>query len=207
MEKWTIVSATALPMMRANIDTGALSPVIVNRKSAVSWSDRLFGSWRYDLNGDDIPDFPLNLPRYRQSKILVAGRNFACGSSREGAVWTLAEYGFRCVIAPSFGEIFYDNAFQNGLLLITLPDKQVEAIAATLEAADNPQLAIDLEACKIGLPNGTSMAFEVPAERRAALLSGTDELSQLLTYQPAVDEFRSRDTNERPWIYSAATGA
>jgi 3-isopropylmalate/(R)-2-methylmalate dehydratase small subunit len=207
MEKWTVVSATALPMMRANIDTGALSPVIVHRKSAVSWSDRLFGNWRYDLDGDDIPDFPLNLPRYRQSKILVAGRNFACGSSREGAVWTLVEYGFRCVIAPSFGEIFYDNAFQNGLLLITLPDKQVEAIAAALEVADNPQLAIDLEACKIDLPNGTSMTFEVPIERRTALLSGTDELSQLLTYQPAVAEFRSRDTNERPWIYSAATGA
>lgn len=202
MEKWTTLSAIAVPMMQPNIDTGALAPVIVNRASAKTYGERLFGNQRFDLDGEEVADFVLNQPRYRPARILVAGRNFGCGSSRETAVWSLAQYGFRAVIAPSFGEIFYDNSFQNGLLLVALPEDEVEAIAGAVERAADPSLGVDLERCVITLPdNGREVPFTVPAERRTALLEGLDDLALLLRQDGAVEAFRAGDRKARPWIY------
>jgi 3-isopropylmalate/(R)-2-methylmalate dehydratase small subunit len=202
MEKWTTLRATAAPMMEANIDTGALAPVIVNRLSAKTYSERLFGNQRFDLDGEEVPDFVLNQPRYREAKILVAGRNFGCGSSRETAVWSLAQYGFRAVIAPSFGEIFYDNSFQNGLLLIALPEDEVQAIATAIGRAREPTLTVDLERNIITLPEGGGdVPFSVPEERRTALLEGLDDLAILFRRSGEVDAFRATDRTVRPWIY------
>lgn len=202
MEKWTTLHATAVPMMQPNIDTGALAPVIVNRPSARTYGERLFGNQRFDLDGEEVVDFVLNQPRYRAAQILVAGRNFGCGSSRETAVWSLAQYGFRAVVAPSFGEIFYDNSFQNGLLLIELPEDEVHAIAGAIERAADPALTVDLERCVLTLPdNGREVAFAVPEERRAALLEGLDDLAILLRRSGEMDAFRAKDRPQRPWIY------
>jgi 3-isopropylmalate/(R)-2-methylmalate dehydratase small subunit len=203
MDKWIKLQAIAAPMMQPNIDTGALAPVIISRTPLAGWGDRLFGNWRYDSNGADVPDFVLNQPRYRGSRILVAGRNFACGSSRESAAWTLIGYGFRCVIALSFGEIFYENAFQNGLLLIILPEAEVQEIADSLGRAEIPELTVDLRECRIDLPDGKQIAFSIPEERRAALLDGVDELGVLLSRQDEATAFRVDDRELRPWIYGS----
>ena len=206
MDKWTRVQAVAVPMMQPNIDTGQMAPVFVSRASAKSWGERLFANQRYDLEGEDVADFVLNQPRYREAKILVAGRNFGCGSSRETAVWCLAGYGFRCVIAPSFGEIFYDNAFQNGLLLIIRPEDEVHAIAVALEQAVMPELTVDLESCHITLPGGGKRPFDLAAERRTALLEGLDELAILQQHDQDMRDFRERDRREHSWIYASAVG-
>ena len=136
MQKFIRVSGTAVPMMKDNIDTDVIIPAkrLVGHKRE-ELGAFAFEAYRYRPDGSDNPDFILNQPRYRDAKIMVAGENFGCGSSRKSAVWALAGFGFRCVIAPTFGDIFTNNAFQNGMLLIRLPKAQVERLAAEIEAA------------------------------------------------------------------------
>jgi 3-isopropylmalate/(R)-2-methylmalate dehydratase small subunit len=205
MQKWTRERAVTSPMMVTNIDTGALAPVISVKGQNATRGERMFTELRYDEHGNDCPDFILNQPRYKNTRILVVGPNFGCGSSRESAVWALTDYGIRCVIGSSYGEIFYDNAFQNGLLLIKLPEDEVEAIASAIERADSPVLDVDLERSIITLPDGTAKTFAIIPERRTALLEGLDELSELVREWPARDAFVARDRSERPWIYGAGT--
>jgi 3-isopropylmalate/(R)-2-methylmalate dehydratase small subunit len=205
MQKWTRERAVTAPMMVTNIDTGALAPVISVKGQNATRGERMFTELRYDEHGNDCPDFILNQPRYKDTRILVVGPNFGCGSSRESAVWALTDYGIRCVIGSSYGEIFYDNAFQNGLLLITLPEDEVEAIAGAIERADSPVLDVDLERSIITLPDGTAKIFAIIPERRTALLEGLDELSVLVREWPARDAFVARDRCERPWIYGPGT--
>jgi 3-isopropylmalate/(R)-2-methylmalate dehydratase small subunit len=201
MEKFTVLCGIAAPMMQANINTDAISPVAAGLSAKTDLGAMLFANWRYDLDGQEKPDFILNRPPFGASKILVTGANFGCGSSRERAVWALMRFGIGCVIAPSFGEIFHDNAFQNGLLPVTLPAEDCAAIGAALEAAEDPQITVDLVRCVVEGPDGRELPFTVAPERRSALLEGLDEFSTILRMEAAIDAFQHTDQGQRPWIY------
>lgn len=202
MEAFTSLRGPAAPLMRANIDTGTMIASVWMRSTSFDLGEKLFHDWRYDLDGKENPAFVLNQPKYRSSRILVAGPYFGCGSSREGAVWALLKFGIRCVIAPSFGEIFFDNAFQNGLLLVTLPEHLTTQLAASLEAADQPLVNVDLINCLVEAPDGTRFSFELSPDRRTALLEGLDETSLILRHQPEIRAFQTKASAAFPWIYA-----
>jgi len=205
MQKFTQVSGTAAPMMKANIDTDVIIPAkrLVGHKRE-ELAAFAFEALRYRPDGSDNPDFILNKPRYRGASILIAGENFGCGSSRESAVWAMAGLGFRCVIAPSFGDIFYNNAFQNGMLLIRLPKEQVERLAVELESGAGPSMAVDLQNQVVTAPSGAKTCFEIDAERRQALLEGRDEIGMTLARDTDIRAFQDRDRVSRPWIYETS---
>jgi 3-isopropylmalate/(R)-2-methylmalate dehydratase small subunit len=148
----------------------------------------------------------LNQPRYRKAQILIAGLNFGCGSSREGAVWALMRFGIRCVIAPSFGEIFYSNACQNGLLPVTLAESQVRALADDVSAAPEPIVTVDLVRSVIEPPFGAAIGFNLAADRRSAFLEGLDETSLILRHEAEIDDFQRRARAEQPWLFGARSG-
>jgi len=203
MQKFISVSGNAAPLIKSNIDTD----VIIPAKRLVGYQrDELgafaFEAWRFLESGVDNPDFVLNRARYRGAPILVTGANFGCGSSRESAVWALAGIGIRCIIAPSFGDIFYNNTFQNGVLAITLPQTEIDAIGAELEAATEPVTTVDLTQQTIVLPSGRIMPFVIDAERREALLEGRDEIGMTLTRGDEIAAFQIQDRAARPWIYA-----
>ena len=208
MEKFTQLSALAAPLMRPNIDTDAIIPV----KRLIGYQRHELGAfalepYRFRADGSENPDFVLNQPRYRGAKTLVTAENFGCGSSRESAVWALMAYGFRCVIAPGFGDIFTNNAFQNGLLLIRLPREEVDRIAEELGGAPSPAMAIDLQSCTITTPAGRQLEFQIDGERRQALLEGRDEIAMTLLRDADIAAFQSHDRVARPWIYQTVPAA
>jgi 3-isopropylmalate/(R)-2-methylmalate dehydratase small subunit len=203
MEKFTTLRGVAAPLLRTNIDTGAIIAPIYMLSTSIDLGAKLFANWRYDAQGAEIPGFILNQPRYRAARILLGGPNFGCGSSREGAVWALMRFGIRCVIAPSFGEIFYSNACQNGLLPVTLAESAVVALAEAVRAAPEPVLNVDLVACRIDPPAGAAIAFDFPPDRRAALLEGLDETSLILRHEGEIDDFQRRARAEQPWLFGA----
>lgn len=208
MEKFTQLSALAAPLMRPNIDTDAIIPV----KRLIGYQRHELGAfalepYRFRADGSENPDFVLNQPRYRGAKILVTAENFGCGSSRESAVWALMAYGFRCVIAPGFGDIFTNNAFQNGLLLIRLPREEVDRIAEEVGGAPSPAMAIDLQSCTITTPAGRQLEFQIDGERRQALLEGRDEIAMTLLRDADIAAFQSHDRVARPWIYQTVPAA
>ncbi|MBS0536694.1 MAG: 3-isopropylmalate dehydratase small subunit [Proteobacteria bacterium] len=207
MQKFTSVTGTAAPLMRANIDTDVIIPV----KRLIGYQRHELGAfalegYRFRLDGSENPDFVLNQPRFRDAKVLVTAENFGCGSSREAAVWALMAYGFRCIIAPGFGDIFTNNAFQNGLLLIRLPREAVDPIAEELASAPSPAMTVDLESCTITTPAGRTIAFEIDGERRQALLEGRDEIAMTLLRDADIAAFQNRDRAVRPWIYQTTPG-
>jgi 3-isopropylmalate/(R)-2-methylmalate dehydratase small subunit len=204
VEKFTTLYGTAAPMMVPNVDTDAIMPVEQMKTLDINFANCLFFNHRYRADGSDNPDFVLNRPPYRDAKILVAGANFGCGSSREHAVWALMAYGIRCVIAPSFGDIFYNNSFKNGLLAVRLPADSVGALAASIEAdtdAARPPLHVDLEACTIRDPDGRNIGFEIEPARGRALLMGLDPIGVTLEYATQIAAFQANDGAQRPWIY------
>jgi 3-isopropylmalate/(R)-2-methylmalate dehydratase small subunit len=201
MEKFTVVRGIAAPLMMPNITTDALSPTAAGKSTSVDLGALLFANWRYDPKGGEISDFILNKPPFRAAKILVAGSNFGCGSSRERAVWALQKFGICCVIAPSFADIFRDNAFQNGLLPVALEAGDCSALAEALKQAQDPIITVDLERCLVTGPHGAALPFEVPAERRTALLEGLAEIDVILRMEADIDAFEARDRQARPWIY------
>jgi len=201
-EPFTKLRGVAAPLMRENVDTDAIISAQAMVGGMVADPGRvLFDRWRYRPDGSEEPDFVLNTPRYRGARVLVSGRNFGCGSSREHAVWALTGYGIRCVVAPSFGEIFYDNAFQNGLLPAMVDDATAERIAAVLEQSNLPEMEVDLVARVLRLPGGEEVPFCVPDERRAALLEGQDDLAVLLGRRADVASWLAKDRAARPWIH------
>ncbi len=204
MEKFEKLTGVAAPMLMENINTDAVIPVrwIVN--FGMDLGEGLFGGWRYRLDDSENPDFILNRPLYRDSRILLAGPNFGCGSSREEAPWALLGFGIRCVIAPSFGDIFFENSFKNGLLPIILDAATIQAICDELAASPPSILSVDLQRCEIALPSGATIAFQVDESRRQALLAGLDEIEQTLTHNTEFDVFQSTDRKRRPWIYRPA---
>jgi 3-isopropylmalate/(R)-2-methylmalate dehydratase small subunit len=206
MEKFTIVTGAAAPMRADNITTDAMSPTAAGKSAATDLGAMLFANDRYRGDGAENPDFILNRAPYRDSKFIVAGENFGCGSSRERAVWALMRFGIRAVVAPSFAEIFRDNAYQNGVLPVALARADCAALADALDRAPRPMLTVDLERCVVQGPDSRDMRFEIPAERREALLKGLDEISFILTMQTDIDAYQARERAARPWVMSGHKG-
>jgi 3-isopropylmalate/(R)-2-methylmalate dehydratase small subunit len=203
MEKFTTLTGIAAPLMRANIDTGAIIAPVFMLSRSFDLGAKLFSNWRYTLDGAEVPDFVLNQPRYRTAQILLAGPNFGCGSSREGAVWALMRFGIRCVIAPGFGEIFYSNACQNGLLPVMLPDDVVQALANAVAEAPEPLVTVDLHRRVLRGPAGEDIAFAFAEDRRMSLLEGLDETSLILRHESEIDAYQARLREAQPWIFDA----
>ena len=201
MERFSQVEGVAAPMMVANINTDALSPTAAGKSTSVDIGKLLFANSRYNLDGSEVADFVLNRPPFHEAKILVAGENFGCGSSRERAVWAMQKFGFRCVIAPSFADIFRDNSFQNGLLPLELPAEACAKLADALAKSNNPVVRVDLETQEVTGPNGLRYSFAISNERKMALIEGLDEIDVLRRMEPDIDAFQARDREERPWIY------
>jgi 3-isopropylmalate/(R)-2-methylmalate dehydratase small subunit len=206
MERFTSLHGIAAPMLVTNINTDLLAPSLVSGKDLVDiplipLKDKMFANLRYDASGAEKPDFVLNQERYRAARILLTGPNFGCGSSRETAVWALMEYGIRCVIAPSFGDIFHDNSFQNGLLPIKLEMAQIRRIAEAIGRSNNSEMTVDLERGVIEVPGLQPITFQIPEDRRAALLQGLDQLSFILRSQAEIMEFERAHAEVEPWPY------
>jgi 3-isopropylmalate/(R)-2-methylmalate dehydratase small subunit len=206
LEKFTSLQGVAAPMLSVNINTDLIAPSLVPGKDLVDiplipLKDKMFANLRYDASGAEKPDFVLNQPRYRNAQILLAGPNFGCGSSRETAVWSLMEYGIRCVIAPSFGDIFHDNAFQNGLLPVKLEMAQIRRIAHAIERSNNAEMTVDLQRGVLEVPGLEPIRFQIAEERRLPLLQGLDQLSVILRDAAEIIAFEQRDAAENPWRY------
>lgn len=201
----TTLTAIAAPLLRDNIDTDAVIPSREMKSTGKSGlADGLFAGWRY-LNAatrEPDPTFVLNQPRYTGARILLGGTNFGCGSSREHAVWALAEFGIRVVVAPSFAPIFAGNCIRNGLLPAVLPGTAVREIAEAVDG--NPranQLTVDVAAQTLALPDGRRWNFPLGEEAKSMLLEGVDAIDLTLKLGPAIAEFYARDRLVRPWIY------
>ncbi len=204
MEPFTTITSVAAPLLRINIDTDAIIPSReMKRVSKDGLADGLFAGWRYlnPASREPNPDFILNQPPYDQAKILVAGRNFGCGSSREHAVWALKEWGFRAIIAPSFGSIFQLNCIRNGLLPLIADDEIVEKIVDLVlsDPLNNP-VTVDLQNRLIRMPS-LEMSFEIADGDRHMLLEGLDMIALTLKAESAIEAFEQTDQASRPWAY------
>jgi 3-isopropylmalate/(R)-2-methylmalate dehydratase small subunit len=195
MEPFTRLEAVAAPLARTNVDTDQIVPALYLQKPrSNNFGDYLFHDVRRDAHGARRPDFVLNDPVYAKAQILVAGRNFGCGSSREHAVWALMDGGFRVVIAPSFGDIFQANALKNGLLPACLPQDVVQALLDELHDEPGVRLTVDLHAQTVIRPGGPSAHFEIDGFAKQCLLKGFDELAYTLSQSDRIDEFeRTRE--------------
>jgi 3-isopropylmalate/(R)-2-methylmalate dehydratase small subunit len=204
IEKFTVLTGIAAPLLLPNIDTDRI--IRIERCAGVAHDrlgEYLLESMRFHADGSENPQFVLNRPPYRAARILLAGANFGCGSSRENAVWALLGWGLRCVIAPSFGDIFFGNCFQNGMLPIRLPAATVERLAADSAAdARDATLTVDLERQKIVTARGEEIGFEVEPLRRRMLLQGLDEIGLTLQHEAAIAAFQRGDREARPWLYA-----
>jgi len=198
MERFTSVQGRAIPLLVPDIDTDVITPIKRVMQGGDALTRYAFESLRYREDGSPDPECPLNQEAYREAPILLAGANFACGSSRETAVWAVRGLGIRCIIAPSFGEIFFDSCFENGLLPIALPVAELDALAAEAAAGE---LCVDLERCEITPPSGRVIPFSVHPLQREALLSGRDSIELTLSREPEIEAFQLRDRELRPWVY------
>lgn len=196
MEKFTTLTAVAAPFPRKNVDTDT----IIRIERCTGTPKEELGRYAFEMARQD-PDFVLDQPRYRGARILVCGEFFGTGSSREMAVWALAGMGIRCLIAPSFGQIFFANCFQNGLLPIVLPAAEVDALMR--EAKEGRLFEIDLERQTV---NGT-IGFEIGARRKRMLLEGLDEVGLTLAQEPKIAAFQAADRERRPWVYAGVSNA
>ena len=201
MEPFKPLQAVAAPLAVPNIDTDQIIPArFLWRKRSEGWGHLLFNDLRFNDDGSPRAQFVLNRPEYRDARILVADRNFGCGSSREHAVWALYDYGIRTVIAPSFGDIFFNNSLQNGFLPVVLPDATVEALLAALEQAPGTQIGIDLVAQHVSVPDGALHGFEIDPFRKECLLAGADEVAFTLSLGNQIDAFEKAYGRKVSWI-------
>jgi len=202
------LTAIAAPIMRSNIDTDVIIRIerLVGNSVRGTLGKWAFGSLRYLPDGSENPEFILNREPYRQAQILVTGPNFGCGSSREGAVWSLEEMGIRAIIGSEFGDIFFANCFQNGILPVVVDKAIVDGLAAEIEATQGAgRVSIDLEAQTITAPSGRQHAFEIDQRRREGLLQGLDEVALTLRRDDEIRAFQVADRAARPWIYFTET--
>jgi 3-isopropylmalate/(R)-2-methylmalate dehydratase small subunit len=208
MRPFTTLTATAAPLMMQNVDTDVL--IRIERCVGTARTPlRSYGfeSLRYRPDGSDEPGFLLNQPPYDRAEILLAGNNFGCGSSREHAVWALSDMGFRCVVAPSYGDVFYNNCFQNGMLPVTLPIEVVETLAAEVSADPTRRLlTVDLTENRIVAPSGDIHPFQLDPMRREGLLYGLDDVGLTLRREAEIAAFQARDRRDRGWAYAGIAG-
>jgi 3-isopropylmalate/(R)-2-methylmalate dehydratase small subunit len=185
-----------------NIDTDAIIPKqFLKTLTRVGLGKHLFTEMRYAEDGSENPDFVLNKEPYRKAAILVAGENFGCGSSREHAPWSLLDFGIRCVIAPSYADIFFNNCFKNGILPIVLPQEQVDELMEDAEKGANAIVTVDLEKQEITRPDGEVIHFDVDPFRKHCLLNGLDDVGLTLEKAASVGAYEDRQKSEQPWLY------
>jgi 3-isopropylmalate/(R)-2-methylmalate dehydratase small subunit len=202
MDKFVKLTGVAAPLPLRNIDTDMIIPKqFLKTIKRTGLGKSLFFEMRYDnATGAEIADFVLNKPAYRNATILVTGENFGCGSSREHAPWALLDFGIRCVIAPDFADIFYNNCFQNGILPIKLPQADVDKLMDDAQRGSNATVTVDLEAQEIRGPDGGVIKFEIDPFRKHCLLNGLDAVGLTLQKQDAITTFEKKTAQSRPWL-------
>ncbi len=211
MKPFTMLTGTVVPLDRANVDTDQIIPKqFLKSIRRTGFGDNLFDAWRFLDEGSmtQTPnerlinrDFVLNQPRYQGASILLARANFGCGSSREHAVWALEEYGIRCVIAPSFADIFFNNCFKNGVLPIVLKEEFIESLFNQVSMQKGYALAVDLPSQSITCPDGTVLAFAIEAHRKECLVKGLDEIALTLQAHGAIRAYELRHRAAQPWLF------
>ena len=200
MEKFTTLTSLAAPLDRANVDTDQIIPKqFLKRIERTGYGDFLFFDWRQTPEGKPVAEFVLNDPRYTGARILIAGKNFACGSSREHAAWALENFGFRVVIAPSFADIFFSNAGKNGIVLVRLSEEQVNTLMKNAKTIANYQLTVSLEDQTVMDTLGFKASFEVDAFRKFCLIEGLDDIGLTLRHQAALDAFEAKH-DQAGWL-------
>lgn len=193
MNKFETLNGLVAPLFQANIDTDQIIPKqFLTRIERTGYGAFLFNDWRLNPNGSPKPDFVLNDPRYAGASILIAGANFGCGSSREHAPWSLLDYGFRVVIAPSFGDIFFNNSLKNGLLPVRLDEQIVEQLVQNTQKTDGYSLTVDLENKTVAGESGIVATFEIDEFRRYCLLNGLDDIGLTLQHEEKITAFEAR---------------
>jgi 3-isopropylmalate/(R)-2-methylmalate dehydratase small subunit len=203
MQPFTTLTGIAAPLPEANVDTDKIIPArFLKTIARTGLGKSLFANVRYKADGSENPDFILNREPYRKTEILVALDNFGCGSSREHAPWALLDFGIRCVIAPSFGDIFHNNSFKNGILPIRLPREICEKLMEDAKLGQNARLTVDLARQVVVRPNGEEIPFEVDAFRKHLLLNGLDDIGQTMQRAPAIDGFEAKQKAAQPWLYA-----
>lgn len=201
MDKFDTLTSVAAPMNMINVDTDMVIPKQYLKTIArTGLGKHLFAEMRYDDQGNENPDFVLNQPAYRNAEILVADENFGCGSSREHAPWALLDFGIKCVIAPSFADIFYNNCFKNGILPITLPKEDWEKVMDDAERGANATLTVDLEAQTITGPDGGSVSFEIDPFKKKCLLEGLDDVGLTMLNDDKIGDFEVEREQSMPWM-------
>lgn len=204
MEKFTKHSGIVATLPDANIDTDAIIPARFMRSASADLGKALFANLRYRADGSEVAEFVLNREPFRHASLLIAGPNFGCGSSREAAVWALSQFGVRAVISESFGEIFYENAFKNGVLPVIVSAADHQILRDDLASANEQQLRVDLTACEASVPGGRTIHFTVPAGRRTMLLEGLDQIGLTLQHVPDIEAFERDAKRVRPWVYEVS---
>ena len=201
MEKFTVLEGVAAPLRMINVDTDMIIPKQYGKTlKRTGLGKGLFAERRYRDDGSENPDFVLNRPAYRQAKILVAGDNFGCGSSREHAPWALMDFGITCVISTSFGDIFYNNCFKNGVLPVRVKPEDLEKLFDDADRGANATLTVDLEKQEIRGPDGGTIHFVIEQHRKHALLNGVDEIGRTMQKHDKIGGFESRAKAIRPWV-------
>jgi 3-isopropylmalate/(R)-2-methylmalate dehydratase small subunit len=202
METFTSLRGIAAPLPMINVDTDMIIPKqFLKTIKRTGLGRHLFDEMRYEPTGAEKPDFVLNRPAYRKAQILVTGANFGCGSSREHAPWALLDFGIRCVIAPSFADIFYNNCFKNGILPIALPQAEIDKLMDDAERGANAIIAIDLEKQEITGPDGGRLHFDIDPFRKHCLLNGLDDIGLTLQKAAAIDSFEAKNRTGQPWLW------
>jgi len=201
MDKFEKLSGIAAPMPLINVDTDMIIPKqFLKTIKRSGLGANLFDEMRFDDDGNEIAGFVLNQPAYREAEILVAGDNFGCGSSREHAPWAIKDFGIRCVIAPSFADIFYNNCFKNGILPIALPQEQVDVLMKEAGKGANARIEVDLEAQTVSTSDGDVISFNVDAFKKHCLMNGLDDIALTMEKVSAIDTFEAGASVARPWV-------
>jgi len=202
IEKFTFLKAVAIPLDRGNVDTDAIIPArFLKTVKRTGLGEGLFHAWRYDGSGQEEPGFTLNMAPYRGGKILVTGENFGCGSSREHAVWALMDYGVRAVIAPSFGDIFYNNGLKNGLLPVRLAPGEVRDLITKLQESPGSEISVDLTAQTVTGPDGAVVPFDIGSFPKECLLKGLDEIALTLEHTGEIERYERDGKTKAPWLF------
>jgi 3-isopropylmalate/(R)-2-methylmalate dehydratase small subunit len=207
MERFTTLTGIAAPLPLANVDTDKIIPArFLKTIKRTGLGQHLFDTLRFDADGAERPEFVLNQAAYRQAEILIAHENFGCGSSREHAPWALLDFGIKCIIAPDFADIFYNNSFKNGILPIRMPRAVCDQLMEDARLGGNARLTIDLAEQVIVRPSGEKVPFEVDAFRKYLLLNGLDDIGQTMQHAAGIDAFEQRRAAAQPWMPALSVG-
>ncbi len=202
MEPFVTHKGKAALLNRKNVDTDQIIPKqFLTKIEKTGFGKHLFQDWRYTSDGKENPEFELNDPKFKNASVLVAGDNFGCGSSREHAPWALLDYGFRAIISTSFADIFFNNCFKNGILLIKVSPEELSSLMTELANADSTEINIDLENQKLSTPGGISLRFEIDEFRKQNLLKGMDQIAWSLRHLPKIESFENDQKQAQPWLW------